>query len=108
MAVVPEGEWSLHHNGWIPIDELINSALNFNMSNMLGYFLHRKAVDGCPNNDFKTVNRKAYPLFKDGHVQGVVYRRLKDMILIRARCNAEMKKAKVYTPYELCVIRIAT
>ena len=53
------------------------------------------------------VNRKAYPLFKDGHVQGVIYRKLKDMILIWARCNAEMKKAKEYTPYELSVIKIA-
>ena len=62
MAVVPEGEWSLHPDGWKPIDDLINSAaINFDMSNMLGYFLHRKAVDGCPNNDFKNVNRKAYP-----------------------------------------------
>ncbi len=107
MAVVPEVEWSLHPNGWIPIDKVLSTSICPICWDIF-FTQHRKAVDGCPNNDFKTVNKKAYPLFKDGHVQGVVYRRLKDMILIRARCNAEMKKAKVYTPYELCVIRIAT
>jgi hypothetical protein len=52
MACIPEEVWAGVE--WKPID--INFSLNFTMSNMLEYFINRKAVDGKANNDFKNMN----------------------------------------------------
>ena len=61
---------------------------------MMEYFLVRKAIDGMPNNDFKNINKKAFPLFK---VQSVMYKSYcNDVILLKCKCQAEMKKAQVY------------
>ena len=61
--------WSLL-NG---MNIVINTKFNFTMTNMLEYFIHRKASDGNPTNDFKDVNTKPYHLFKAGHIQPVYF-----------------------------------
>ena len=57
--------------GWSLLNEMNimqTTKFNFTLANMLEYFIHRKATDGSPTNDFKDVNTKAYPLFNAGHI----------------------------------------
>lgn len=39
-------------------------TIPFSISNILNYFIFRKACDGNATNDFKDINSKAFPLFK--------------------------------------------
>jgi hypothetical protein len=91
MACIPEEVWAGVE--WKPID--INFSLNFTMSNMLEYLINRKGVDGKANNDFKNMNTKAYPLFKEGHIQSLAYKRYDKYLLIKCKCDAEMKKVRI-------------
>ena len=62
--------------GWSLLNKMNimqRTKFNFTMANMLEYFIHRKATDGSPTNDFKDVNTKAYPLFNAGHIQPVYF-----------------------------------
>ena len=69
----PEEAWA--GTEWKPIaDGKEGIPLDFTMANMMEYFLVRKAIDGMPNNDFKNINKKAFPLFKAGHIQSVMYK----------------------------------
>ena len=92
----PEEAWA--GTEWKPIaDGKEGIPLDFTMANMMEYFLVRKAIDGMPNNDFKNINKKAFPLFKAGHIQSVMYKSYcNDVILLKCKCHAEMKKAQVY------------
>uniref|UniRef100_A0A1X7V9P2 SWIM-type domain-containing protein n=1 Tax=Amphimedon queenslandica TaxID=400682 RepID=A0A1X7V9P2_AMPQE len=65
---------------------------------MLSYFIHRRALDGKPTNDFKDLNNKAFPLYKAGHIQNLVFKvnAFDRAILVKAQCRAEMKKNVVY------------
>ena len=75
-----------------------SSGFNFTIANILNYFIHRKAQDGNPTNDYKDVNNKAYPLYKAGFVQSVLYKTDDSFttVMIRAICAAEMKKSVAY------------
>ena len=59
-------------DSWKPIDDPL---FNFTIANMMEYFIHRKASDGIPTNHFKDMNARAFPLFKAGHIQYVVYKK---------------------------------
>ncbi len=43
----------------------------FNISDITNYFINRIACDGKSARDFKSIDTKAFPLFKDGHVQDI-------------------------------------
>ena len=75
---------------------MVTITFNFSMSNMLDYFINRNAVDGNPNSDFKNMNTRAFPLFKAGHIQCVIYKRYNDKMLVKCKCHAEMKKNQLY------------
>ena len=90
---------------WILLNEMNimqTTKFNFTMANMLQYFIHQKATDGNPPNDFKDVNTKAYPLFKAGHIQPVYFQVISDIVLFKCTCLAEMKKDVAYK------LRVAT
>ena len=89
---LPAEIWKM--TDWKPFDE--DTPLDFTMSNIVDYFVNREACDGMPNNNFKSMNKKAFPLFKAGHIQSVFYRNYADFILIQCKCKAEMKKSQMY------------
>ena len=86
MSFVQEEVW-LSTDNWIPITGKTqggaDSGLYFTMLNMLSYFISRKALDGKPDNDFKNLNSKAFPLFKAGHIQSVIYNRYDEKVLVK-------------------------
>ena len=89
--------WSVK-DSWDPFGSTVNKPqVNFTMSCMLDYFINRKAVDGLSNNDFRTVNSKAYPIFKAGHIQCVFVKTVTSKkILVNCVCLPEMKKDRSY------------
>ena len=89
---LPAEIWKMTE-GWKPLDE--DTPLDFTMPNMVDYFVNREACDGMPNNNFKSMNKKAFPLFKAGHIQSVLYRNYADFILIQCKCKAKMKKSNI-------------
>ena len=88
-------EFTTIHN-WQPIESINPLQLDFTIVNLMEYFVHRKATDGNPVNDFKDVNTKAFPLFRAGHVQSVVQADHMNHVFLKAFCSAEMKKKVVY------------
>ncbi len=77
-----------------PITEL--DLPPFNMANITNYFITRIACDGKSAKDFKNINTKAFPLFKDGHVQNIAAHIDVKFIFFQAACLPEMKK-KIHT-----------
>lgn len=59
---------------------------------MVEYFINRKAVDSKPNNNFKDLNKKAFPLYKAGHIQHFTYYFYLNHLFIKATALPEMKK----------------
>ena len=52
-----------------PITNITAQLPHITMAHITNYFIERLASDGKAAKDFKNVNKKAFPLFKDGHVQ---------------------------------------
>ena len=75
-----------------------SSGFNFTIANILSYFIHRKAHDGNPTNDYKDLNNKAYQLYEAGFIQSILYKTDDSLttVMIRAICAAEMKKSVAY------------
>ena len=71
-------------------------SLKFNMGNLTTYFITRLVSDQRAANDFKNLNKKAYPLFKDGHVQEIKTCIHQQHYYITAICLPEMKKTLQY------------
>ena len=103
MQYMKDDKWV--SDGWQCIDHPHPSFMtarsigfDFTIANMLSYFVHRKASDGNPMNDFKDINTKAFPLFKAKRVEGVVCEHADDCgdVLLKALCAAEMKKSVTY------------
>ena len=69
----------------------------FTIANITNYFIVRITSDGNSANDFKSLNSKAFPLFKDGHVQSIQVRTNVDKTYYQANCLPEMKKVTIYT-----------
>ncbi len=94
-------------DGWRLITDFdtTSSSFNFTMANMIDYFIHRRATDGKPCNDFKDLNSRAFPLFKAGHIQYVQYLEVSGddydgtsaLVLMKCTCIPEMKKDITYT-----------
>ena len=61
------------------------------MANMTSYFVTRIVSDQQQANDFKSINKKAYPLFKDGHIQSIKASIYSNKYYITAECIPEMK-----------------
>ena len=68
----------------------------FTMAHVLKYFLLRVVCDGKSANDYKNLDFKAFPLFRDGHVQDITAGKAGQVILYRAKCLPEMKKTVTY------------
>ena len=73
----------------------MHSHPTFTLANITDYFISR-IIDGKSANDFKNMNTKAYPLFKDGHVQNIVAYTTDDKTYYQADCLPEMKKNTIY------------
>ena len=69
----------------------------FNMAHITNYFISRVTCDGKSAKDYKNINSKAFPLFKDGHVQNITACKTGQLMLFRAKCLPEMKKNEVYS-----------
>ena len=96
MSVIDDELWMA--NIWKSINDS-EMKLNFTMSNMLQYFINSEAVDGKPANDFKNISTKAYTLFRAGHIHCVTYKEHEEMVLIKCKSYAEMKKKSVLFDY---------
>uniref|UniRef100_A0A1X7VCF2 Uncharacterized protein n=1 Tax=Amphimedon queenslandica TaxID=400682 RepID=A0A1X7VCF2_AMPQE len=94
MSTFREDLWS-DTVGWKSINDSLPS-LNFNITHIVDYFVCRKAIDVIPNNDFKSLNKKAYPLFKAGHLHSLIYKKYDSVLFVKCKCKAEMKKAQEY------------
>ena len=68
---------------------------NFTVGNITAYFT-RITLDGKSANDFKSINSKAYPLFRDGHVQIILAYTTEGKTYYQAECLPEMKKNTIY------------
>ena len=68
----------------------------FTTGNMTAYFVTRLAGDGKAANDFKNLNKHAFPLFKAGHIQSILVSRTNNIFIIKCCCLPEMKKNIVY------------
>ena len=66
------------------------------MAHITNYFISRVTCDGKLARDYKNLNSKAFPLFKDGHVQNITACITDHVISYRAKCLPEMKKTEVY------------
>lgn len=89
---------------WKCIDDpsfmtLASNKFCFTIANILNYFIHRKALDGNPTNDYKDINSKAYPLYKAGFIQSVLFNfnDASKIVMMKGTCAAEMKKTVMYS-----------
>ena len=85
---------------WTLITEKPTSVPHFSMSNIIDYFVLRKACDKESTNDFKNLLGKSYPLFKCGHVQSIKFHdgpdSDPDKTYLCCKCLPEMKKNVEY------------
>ena len=96
MSTFHEDLWS-DTDGWNSISKNESlPTLDFNISHIVDYFVNRNAIDGIPNNDFKSLNKKAYPLFKAGHLHSLIYKKCNSILFVKCKCKAEMKKVVEY------------
>lgn len=85
---------------WTNLTVKEESLPNFSLSNVTNYFVNRQLMDGLPANDFKSINKKSYELFKAGHIQYVKVLQKdssKDKVYIKCACLPEMRKNMEYT-----------
>lgn len=68
----------------------------FTMENMSVYFVSRLVSDGKAANDYKNLKKKAYPLFKAGHIQSILVSYQNDQYIVKCICLPEMKKDILY------------
>ena len=54
---------------WVSLVDAKDDVPSFNIQNIVSYFIERKANDNESNKDFKNVSRKAFGLFRHGHIQ---------------------------------------
>jgi len=72
----------------------------FNIGNITGYFVSRLTAYDCkPSNDYKNLNKHAYPLFKAGHIQNIEVSIDSQHICYKCICLPEMKKGLLYKIY---------
>jgi len=70
----------------------------FTNGNIIDYFTARKAADGLPRGDFKSINHSALDMFRCGHVHEIKIGYEK-YVYLQAKCWAEMKKGLIYKIY---------
>ena len=75
----------------------INTPPHFNIGNITNYFITRITSDGKSANDFKNINSKAFPLFKEGHIQNIEAYSILNVTYYQANCLPEMKKNTTYS-----------
>ena len=74
------------------------TVIKFTNAQIIEYFVLRRAIDGLPVSDFKSMNTSALNLYKCGHIQKVeacICSQFSIMYL-RAVCLPEMRKDRVY------------
>jgi hypothetical protein len=74
----------------------VNPKPVFTMQHMTNYFVTKLVSDHRAANDFKNLNKRAYPLFKDGHLQTIYACKYQNLYVIKVVCLPEMKKSLVY------------
>lgn len=79
-----------------PIQEVALQASGFNMAHITNYFITRLACDGKAAMDFRHLNSKAFPLYKDGHVQRIKANFDQNKYTYKSVCLPEMKKDTIY------------
>ena len=57
---------------WLKTDD--SDIPQFTIANITNYFINRVTTDEKPANDFKSVNTRAYRLFRAGHTRSVYTR----------------------------------
>lgn len=81
---------------WSSLTTAKDKLTDFNMQNIVSYFIERKAKDDESNKDYKNVSSKAFGLFRHGHVQKIELASDTDRTHIRCECLPEMKKTFTY------------
>ncbi|XP_022791985.1 uncharacterized protein LOC111331189 [Stylophora pistillata] len=73
-----------------------NKLPEFSIANMMSYFITRRARDDESNKDYKSLNCKAFGLFRHGHVQNIKVANEDGKYFIQCECLPEMKKTLKY------------
>ena len=91
-------ELDIPTDGWKPIKEafLTTDITKFNNEHIVTYFVTCCVIDGLPSQDFKSASLHAINLFKCGHVQSIEVYTVSSAFHLRAICQPEMKKNKLY------------
>ena len=91
-------ELDIPPDGWKPIKEafLTTDIPKFNNGHIVTYFVTRCVIDGLPSENFKSASLHAINLFKCGHVQSIEVCTVSSAFHLRAICQPEMKKNKLY------------
>ena len=74
------------------------------MAHITNYSITRLACDGKAAMDFKHLNSKASPLYKDGHVQRIKSNTDQNKCTYKSICLPEMKKDTIYNIQTLAVV----
>ena len=91
-------EFEIPLDSWKPIKQAF-SAIDmpkFNNGHIITYFVTCCVIDGLPSGNFKSVSSSAINLFKCGHVQSIEVCCVSPALRLRAICQPEMKKNKLY------------
>ena len=86
----------LPESGWKSICTMPPADFNFNMSQIVAYFVTRSVLDGQIAGDNKSINKSAENLFTCGHVQNIEFVNVDCWMYIKAKCLPEMRKDRVY------------
>ena len=78
------------------VEELAHQLPDFNIGHITAYFIQRITSDGKSANDFKSINKRAFPLYKDGHVQQIHAKMDDKICTYKCVCLPEMKKNTTY------------
>ena len=85
----------LPESGWKGICTMPLAEFNFNMSQIVAYFVTRSVSDGQIAGDIKSINKSAENLFICGHVQNIEFVNVDCWMYIKAKCLPEMRKDRV-------------
>ena len=58
---------------WSKIEEEINLLPDFTIENVIQYFVYQKEADGLEKEDWKSLNFGGYKLFRESHVQKILW-----------------------------------
>ncbi|KAK3745435.1 hypothetical protein QZH41_005078 [Actinostola sp. cb2023] len=66
------------------------------MAHIVSYFIEAFSSDKERKNDFKSLRESSFQMFKEGHIQKILFKGGYGTIIIKCQCLTEMRKDRVY------------